>query len=341
MRGIWWCGAVSLVVALGMAPSATAHHGHGGDRDRVQIPTVGGEGPACMGATGAVTKIDRWGRQHRIVSGLPSRPDHQRRPDGAQGRGRADLARDARRSALYAVNRSGEKRLIELPAGALPFPGGLAIGDDGSTSRSTPARPAAARSCGSGCAHTTPKRRGGMKPAPPGVVCDMKLRIAPALAALVATLAVAACGSDDKTDTTPAAAKQSTGAYGYSKAEETPAAGAAVTIKAANGMLADAEGRTLYLWEADQGDQSACDGACAEAWPPLTADGKPAAGEGVQADLLGTSKRADGTLGVTYAGHPLYYFAGDQAAGQANGKGSDGFGAKWWPVSPDGAAIES
>jgi len=121
--------------------------------------------------------------------------------------------------------------------------------------------------------------------------------------------------------------------------EEKPAA-AALTIKAANGMLADAEGRTLYLWEADQGTQSACDGACAQAWPPLTTDGKPAAGDGVQADLLGTSKRADGTLGVTYAGHPLYYFSGDQAAGDVNGKGSDGFGAKWWPVAPDGAAIE-
>ena len=69
-------------------------------------------------------------------------------------------------------------------------------------------------------------------------------------------------------------------------------------------------------------------------------DGKPAAGDGIEADLLGTSKRADGTLGVTYAGHPLYYFSGDQAAGDTNGKGSDGFGAKWWPVAPDGAAIE-
>ena len=60
---------------------------------------------------------------------------------------------------------------------------------------------------------------------------------------------------------------------------------------------------------------------------------QPRPADGVQADLLGTSKRADGTLGVTYAGHPLYYFSGDQAAGEANGKGSDGFGAKWWPVS--------
>jgi len=172
----------------------------------------------------------------------------------------------------------------------------------------------------------------------------MKLRTASALAALAATLLVAGCGSDDN-DAAPASAKQSSdSAYGYDYGTSKPAAekpaAAALTIKAANGMLADAVGRTLYLWEADQGTQSACDGACAQAWPPLTTDGKPAAGDGVQADLLGTSKRADGTLGVTYAGHPLYYFSGDQVAGEANGKGSDGFGAKWWPVAPDGAAIE-
>jgi len=177
-----------------------------------------------------------------------------------------------------------------------------------------------------------------------GVLPGMKLRTASALAALAATLLVAGCGSDDN-DAAPASAKQSSdSAYGYDYGTSKPAAekpaAAALTIKAANGMLADAEGRTLYLWEADQGTQSACDGACAQAWPPLTTDGKPAAGDGVQADLLGTSKRADGTLGVTYAGHPLYYFSGDQVAGEANGKGSDGFGAKWWPVSPAGAAIE-
>ena len=184
-----------------------------------------------------------------------------------------------------------------------------------------------------------------MKPAPPGVIRGMKLRTASALAALAATLVVAGCGSDDAKNTSAGASKSADKGYGYdygtSKPAETkPAAGSALTIKAANGMLADAEGRTLYLWEADQGDQSACDGPCAQAWPPLTTNTKPEAGEGVDAALLGTSKRADGTLGVTYAGHPLYYFQGDTAAGQVNGQGSDGFGAKWWAVSPSGSAIE-
>jgi predicted lipoprotein with Yx(FWY)xxD motif len=196
-----------------------------------------------------------------------------------------------------------------------------------------------------------------MKPAPLGVMCGMKLRTASALAALAATLVVAGCGSDAKTDTASSGARQSADkAYGYDSGksvkrtdEEQPGAEsvtgtAATVVKAAKGslgtMLADAKGRTLYLWEADQGAKSACDGPCADAWPPLTTDGKPSAGEGVKADLLGTSKRADGTLGVTYAGHPLYYFTGDTAAGQANGQDSDAFGADWYVVSPAGSAIE-
>jgi predicted lipoprotein with Yx(FWY)xxD motif len=174
------------------------------------------------------------------------------------------------------------------------------------------------------------------------------LRTASTFAALAATLCLAACGGSDNDSGSPASAKKSAdSSYSYdSGAEKTPTPGAdsqtgvALTIKAANGMLADAKGRTLYLWEADQGDKSACDGPCAKAWPPLTTDGAPQAGAGVKQGLLGTSKRADGTLGVTYNGHPLYYFSGDQAPGDANGKGSDGFGAEWYPVSPAGAALE-
>jgi predicted lipoprotein with Yx(FWY)xxD motif len=164
----------------------------------------------------------------------------------------------------------------------------------------------------------------------------MKLRTA--LAALAATLIVAGCGSDDDTAKTPA---KSADSYGYdygTQPKDDNDADAKLSI--ADGRLVDAAGRTLYLWEADQGAKSACDGPCAQAWPPLTTDAKPAAGEGVDASLLGTSKRADGTTGVTYAGHPVYTFTGDQAAGDVNGKGSDGFGAKWWPIAADGAAID-
>jgi predicted lipoprotein with Yx(FWY)xxD motif len=85
---------------------------------------------------------------------------------------------------------------------------------------------------------------------------------------------------------------------------------------------------------------STCAGACAQAWPPVTTTGTPKAGGAVKASLLGTTKRADGSREVTYAGHPLYTFAGDTKAGQTTGEGSNGFGAPWWVVSPAGKALQ-
>ncbi len=104
-------------------------------------------------------------------------------------------------------------------------------------------------------------------------------------------------------------------------------------------ILVDGQGRTLYLWVADNGDQSTCNGGCAQAWPPVLTDGAPKAGSGVTASLLGTTKRDDGKTEVTYHGHPLYTFVQDQAPGDTTGQGSDGFGADWWVVAPSGQAI--
>jgi predicted lipoprotein with Yx(FWY)xxD motif len=98
-------------------------------------------------------------------------------------------------------------------------------------------------------------------------------------------------------------------------------------------------GRTVYLWAKDGTNMSACTGACASAWPPVPATGTPTATGGAQASDLGTITRSDGTKQVTYDGHALYFFAGDSAAGQTNGQGSDSFGAKWWLVAPSGAKI--
>jgi predicted lipoprotein with Yx(FWY)xxD motif len=105
-------------------------------------------------------------------------------------------------------------------------------------------------------------------------------------------------------------------------------------------ILVDDSGRTLYLWEADRTARSTCDGACAQAWPPLTTSGAARAAGGAQATLLGTVRRSDGTMQVTYAQHPLYYYSGDTAAGQTSGQNSDGFGAEWYVVTPTGAADE-
>ena len=98
-------------------------------------------------------------------------------------------------------------------------------------------------------------------------------------------------------------------------------------------------GRTLYLFRADSGTNSACSGACAAAWPPLVTPGKLTAGTGVKQSLLGTTKRGNGAEQVTYGGHPLYLFTGDTAAGQTNGQGSGAFGAPWYVLSPTGQQI--
>jgi predicted lipoprotein with Yx(FWY)xxD motif len=75
-------------------------------------------------------------------------------------------------------------------------------------------------------------------------------------------------------------------------------------------------------------------------WPPLIASGKPLATAGAKASLLGTTKRADGRLQVTYNHHPLYRFAKDTKKGQTNGEEVDAFGAHWYALSPAGAKVE-
>jgi predicted lipoprotein with Yx(FWY)xxD motif len=104
-------------------------------------------------------------------------------------------------------------------------------------------------------------------------------------------------------------------------------------------VLTDASGRAVYLWVKDTGTTSTCSGACAGAWPPVTAAGPVTASGSAVASDLGTTARSDGTKQVTYDGHPLYYYAGDSAAGMASGQGSDSFGAKWWLVSPSGSDV--
>jgi predicted lipoprotein with Yx(FWY)xxD motif len=88
-------------------------------------------------------------------------------------------------------------------------------------------------------------------------------------------------------------------------------------------VLVDAHGKTLYVWAHDKTSTSTCNGACTQYWPPLISRGKASALAGVQAKLLGTSRRRDGRLQITYAGHPLYYFVNDTKPGQTSGEGAD------------------
>jgi predicted lipoprotein with Yx(FWY)xxD motif len=155
--------------------------------------------------------------------------------------------------------------------------------------------------------------------------------------AVISALVLAACGGSNS------GGSSSSSTTGTSAAPSaTSSAAQVITAKSSSlgTFLVDAKGRTLYLWDADKGAMSTCNGACATDWPPLTTKVAPKAGTGVKASLLGTSKRSDGTLEVTYAGHPLYYFAGDSSAGQTTGQGSGSFGAPWWVVSPAGNALQ-
>ncbi|MFL5962669.1 MAG: hypothetical protein ACJ757_07245 [Gaiellaceae bacterium] len=122
-----------------------------------------------------------------------------------------------------------------------------------------------------------------------------------------------------------------------------PAAGPVVSTASTSlgRTVVTASGHTLYLFQKDKNGKSACTGMCATFWPPLLASAKPRAGAGVKASLLGTTKRADGRLQVTYNHHPLYTFAKDTKKGQTTGEGVSAFGAKWFAVSPTGAALQS
>jgi predicted lipoprotein with Yx(FWY)xxD motif len=94
-----------------------------------------------------------------------------------------------------------------------------------------------------------------------------------------------------------------------------------VTSSSRGQILVDGSGRTLYLWEVDKTAKSNCYDGCRNAWPPVVTTGKPVAGTGVDANLLGTSVRSDGQLEVVYNGHPLYYFIADKKAGDTTGQG--------------------
>jgi predicted lipoprotein with Yx(FWY)xxD motif len=137
-------------------------------------------------------------------------------------------------------------------------------------------------------------------------------------------LAVAACG----------------GGGGATAATPKTSSGASASVGVANSslgsILVNSTGRTLYLFKADVGTKSACSGACATAWPPLLATGKPTAGTGLTASRLGTVTRSAGSRQVTYNGHPLYLFIKDKKAGQTNGQDVTAFGAAWFALTPSG-----
>jgi predicted lipoprotein with Yx(FWY)xxD motif len=115
----------------------------------------------------------------------------------------------------------------------------------------------------------------------------------------------------------------------------------AVASSSLGRILVDGRGHTLYLFANDKHGKSTCTGKCAAFWPPLLASGKTRAAAGAKTSLLGTTKRADGRLQVTYNHHPLYTFAKDVRKGQTSGEGVQAFGAAWYALSAAGSKVAS
>lgn len=119
--------------------------------------------------------------------------------------------------------------------------------------------------------------------------------------------------------------------------------GAEVTVAENDSLgeyLADADGVSLYLFVDEAGDPAPCTSdECLGAWPVFSTDGEPVAGDDVDASLLSTTEGPDGSTQVVYNGWPLWYFVGDQAAGDVNGQGIASFGGIWYLVTPSGNAI--
>src|SRR5450432_2977943 len=163
--------------------------------------------------------------------------------------------------------------------------------------------------------------------------------------AALAVLAMTGCASSSKPAVSGAAATgaaaSGAGASGAAAGSVTSPAVVATADGAMGTFLTDGAGRTLYLWLGDPSSTSMCTGQCATYWPPLLTAGAPTASGMATSNLLSTTKRTDGTTQVTYAGHPVYYFSGDKAAGTTNGQGKNAFGYLWWVVSPAGAGITS
>jgi predicted lipoprotein with Yx(FWY)xxD motif len=155
------------------------------------------------------------------------------------------------------------------------------------------------------------------------------VRTAAVLGAIVFTLT--ACSGDD-----------GAGNGGDTETTEETEAPADATVAVEDSDLGQivvdgADGATLYVFLADEGTESTCYDDCEASWPPLTVEGDPVAGDGIDQSLLGTTERTDGSTQVTLDGHPLYFFANDQTPDDTNGQG---VGDIWYVVAPDGTAIQ-
>jgi predicted lipoprotein with Yx(FWY)xxD motif len=115
------------------------------------------------------------------------------------------------------------------------------------------------------------------------------------------------------------------------------------TIKITDGdfgrHLTNAGGRTLYVFSSDSGKTSNCYGDCARAWPPYIVKAKPRAVDGARQGLVGVTRRTDGRLQATYAGHPVYFYVGDKAPGEVLCQAVQEFGGFWYILRGSGKVV--
>lgn len=157
-------------------------------------------------------------------------------------------------------------------------------------------------------------------------------------------LLVAACGGGGAT-TAPTTAATTQAPPSTAPASEAPSASQAAEayeVELADSdkygkFLTGEDGKSLYMFTPDTATTSACNTGCVDSWPPFTLESGETVkgGDGVTGAFTMIT-RQDGSTQVVYAGHPLYYFSGDSAAGDTNG---EGLNSKWYLLGADGSQI--
>jgi predicted lipoprotein with Yx(FWY)xxD motif len=128
-------------------------------------------------------------------------------------------------------------------------------------------------------------------------------------------------------------------AMASSPSSESAASTLTVRSSAYGRILFDSRGRALYAFTRDPRGRTVCNGACAAAWPPYTVRGRLRSGGPIRRSLLGTTRRADGTRQVTYAGRPLYYYVNDRRPGEVRCQNVFGFGGLWLVMRANGRVV--
>jgi predicted lipoprotein with Yx(FWY)xxD motif len=161
----------------------------------------------------------------------------------------------------------------------------------------------------------------------------------------ICSLALTGCGNDDgdraagagSNDTIARSSDAAIKKDDTARERESSGKGTTITVGDSDfgSMLFASTRRAVYTFEKDPKNSTVCDGACAEAWPPVLTDGDPRPGKGVKASLLGTIERPDGGIQVTYASKPLYFYA-HEGPGEVRCHNVNLNGGYWWVIGPDG-----